>query len=383
MLRIYSLISGVIFVFFSSYIHSQTYGSLEAVNDTVTTGPMQSVRINVIANDTMPCIDSYSWHILTTLNNEGTVETKGDYMIFDPSRSCRDTTVRIQYAIKCNNTTSIATVVIKVTYYNQPINVLPNDLKCFEDFQGGGFAVENKFHSNAVPSPHSHKIIVYSLPLVGDLNGDKKPEILAVGLASTFYQVTASAGYIIIMDGQTGKTLVEKDMGFDFVVSSDNPDASGYHSSPSYMAIADVDNDGKGEIIMAFPIGRNSANAAHKYSEQVVAFKVETNSAADTIIDIKEYWKATVGYKAPLTGTDHLVYDVPAPYIADLNGDGIPEVIVYNKIYNAQTGRLLMAWDGPATAPKNSSSFTHIDTCGLKANQYADIYTSKTFSDTV
>jgi hypothetical protein len=50
-LRVHLLISGVIFLSFSSFIHSRTYESLQAVDDAATVCPSQSVRIDVTTND--------------------------------------------------------------------------------------------------------------------------------------------------------------------------------------------------------------------------------------------------------------------------------------------------------------------------------------------
>jgi hypothetical protein len=255
-------------------------------------------------------------------------------------------------------------------------------VECWNFFPANGaFNGRNKFNTNTASPTHAHRLLAYSIPLVGDLNGDLKPEIVAIGLTAVYSDVTASAQYITVMDGQTGKRLVEFDTQCEFAVSSSQPDVSAYHSSPSYMAIADVDNDGKGEIIMAFPKARNAGGTANnaEHSEQLFAYKVVTNSA-NVITGLQLFWKAPVEYKSPLTGTNHRVYDVPAPYIADLNGDGIPEVIVYNKIYNAQTGRLLMAWDGPAGTAKNSSLASGT---GLYAYENSGIYTDLAISNNV
>ena len=374
-------------LFSSSVMQAQIIGQhLRAVDDAATTGPRQSVRINVVANDTVSCAN-FSWNATLPAGTDGVIDKQGDFLIFTPGTTCRNTTVSIPYTLRCGSSNnSVAKIVITVTEYNYPVNVLPKDVKCWDPFPSNvGFDVENKFLSDGVTPKHSKSLLVYSLPIVGDLNGDRKPEILAIGISSYDWRFTASAQYITILDGQTGKTLVEYDAGFTFAVSSDVPNRSAYHSSPSYMAIADVDNDGKGEIIMAFPgsTKMTSSNTPNLEPDngRVIAYKVVTNSANE-ITGLQQYWKAVIGYKAPRDDTQHLSYDVPAPYIADLNGDGIPEVIVYNKIYNAQTGRLLMAWDGPAAVAKNSSLAT-LATSGLLDYENSAIYTDLTTSNTV
>ncbi|MDR0729615.1 MAG: hypothetical protein LBF19_05795 [Prevotellaceae bacterium] len=354
---------------------------LTANNDEVYIGPLETVRVNVVRNDVVTC-NSHTLRIVGYNSTKGTATLSGDFIVFRPAPSVRGETVTIQYGVTCNNIEKTATLSVHVSDYNRPGNVIAPDVECLTPFPSDvSFNVSNKFNTNTANPSHSHRLLMYSIPLVGDLNGDMKPEIISIGLRSLYSQVTASARYIVIMDGQTGATLVEFNTECSFIVSSDQPDASAYHSSPSYMAIADVDNDGKGEIIMAFPVARNtsgsSINADH--SEQLFAYKVTTNSANE-ITGLQQYWKASDEYKAPLTGTNHLVYDVPAPYIADLNGDGIPEVIVYNKIYNAQTGRLLMAWDGPAAVPKNSSLTSGT---GLYAYENSLIYTDLSTSNNV
>jgi hypothetical protein len=366
----------LIFIFLALSLQGHAQG-LAANNDEVYIGPLETARVDVVLNDVRTC-NNYILRIISYDSSKGTATIDGDFIIFKPAPSVREETVTIQYGLACNHMEKTATLSVHISKYIRPGNVIPPNVECWEAFPTNvGFDVKNKFNTNEVTPKHSKSLLVHSIPLVGDLNGDRKPEILAIGLYATSSRTRASARYITIIDGQTGKTLIEYDTQCEFAVSSDLPDASAYHSSPSYMAIADVDNDGKGEIIMTFPVARN--DAINQYGERVVAFKVVTNNA-NKIINLRRYWKAPIGYKTPLTGTNHRVYDVPTPYIADLNGDGIPEVIVYNKIYNAQTGRLLMAWDGPASTPKRSSLSLG---SGLYEYQNSAIYTKENISDNV
>ncbi|MDR2362309.1 MAG: hypothetical protein LBD91_06225, partial [Prevotellaceae bacterium] len=243
---------------------------MTANNDEVYIGPLETATVDVVRNDVITC-NNHTLRIISYSSSMGTATLSGDFIIFHPASSVRGETVTIQYGITCNNIEKTATLSVHVSEYNRPTNLSPPNMECATSFPiNVEFDVEPMFHTKDPTPKHAHQLLLYSLPIVGDLNGDLKPEILSVGLSSHSGRVTANAQYITILDGQTGKTLVEYDAGFEFVVSSNNPDESAYHSSPSYMAIADVDNDGKGEIIMAFPIGKDPSNAAHEYSEQVV-----------------------------------------------------------------------------------------------------------------
>jgi hypothetical protein len=360
--------------------HTGRAQSLTANDDVAYIGPLETARVDVVRNDMVPC-NNHSLRIVQYDQTQGTATLEGDYIVFTPLSVARNRSVAIRYGLTCNHTEVTATLTVHVSNYNLPANVIAQDVKCWTPYPSNvAFDVGNKFNTNTAQPAHVNDILVYTLPLVGDLNGDRKPEILATGLIRGNSSVTASARYITIMDGQTGETLVEHNAGFDFAVSSDNPNASAYHSSPSYMAIADVDNDGKGEVIMAFP-GSTSSPVPNTDADngRVIAYKVQTDNS-NRITGLTTYWTATVGYKSPLTNTRHLSYDVPAPYIADLNGDGIPEVVVYNKIYNAQTGRLLMAWDGPAASARSSSLAPGT---GLEIYDDEDIYTDPAISGDV
>jgi hypothetical protein len=89
MLRIYSLISGVIFLSLSSYIHSQTYGLSQTVDDVATASPVQSLRSGVTAGGRMPCIDSHTRRMLihTVMRNRQDITVSPAFRVRDTVRA--------------------------------------------------------------------------------------------------------------------------------------------------------------------------------------------------------------------------------------------------------------------------------------------------------
>jgi hypothetical protein len=227
--------------------------------------------------------------------------------------------------------------------YDRPANIR-DETNCMRDMPPVGFKVRHKIFNKDV------QLDGFSIPLVGDLNGDGKPEIVGLGARRDDDQpISWLAAYgksIVIYDGQTGDTI----LNFELTKIDNNKfnDKSGYgtrdgfrlrsdpwHNSYSHLAIADLDNDGTGEIVVA-----------ETGSGLVYALK-PTLDKAKRISGLKKIWTVNVLHKAPYAPGEYDLYDVltfgaPVPYVSDLNGDGLPEVIVYNKIYNARTGRLIL-----------------------------------------
>ncbi|MDR1594962.1 MAG: hypothetical protein LBS43_10855, partial [Prevotellaceae bacterium] len=321
-------------IFFATAFIAEAQG-LEAVNDIIRTGPLQTVRKDIIYNDIIPG-DSYSWKITTTLPvSQGTITKNGDNIIFTPNAGIRDTDFFIEYELSGSGTTSVATVHIFITNYNMPVNIIDSDVECFSYMDENiTFGIRHKYSTS--PTGINSYVDGYQLPLVGDLNGDGKPEIVAMGAtgggATPGGSYDIATGYINIYDGQTGVRLVRYDYDPDM-------NLTGYHRPPAMLALADLDSDGLGEIVMC-----NSANG------RVTAYKPVINSAG-VITNLSEMWtardqnNAIVNYKAPLPAA-HNNFQHAMPNIADLDADGIPEVIVYNKIFQGTTGRLVMSWQG-------------------------------------
>ena len=385
---IISFLSGISF-----YMKSQ---DLAANDDNIKTGPLQKIRLDVTRNDAIPC-DDYTLSIVSISPiGSGIALFDGDFLIFTPGANISDETVEIVYDISCpDGGNDEATVFVDVSTTNLPINIIQTDEVCIDNMpENVQFGIQRKFIAysdesfNTTPSYKGGHLQAFQIPLVGDLNGDGKPEIIALG---TFPNTTAAAGTnsatstlatyvrrIYIFDGQTGTKI------FSFELNSLGSGYGNfqlgvlpYHQSPAYMALADVDNDGLGEIILCQSTGDG----------KVYALKptIDTNKKITGLIKM---WDGEYGHKAPLnpTGsTTYQIYGQPIPNIVDMNGDGIPELVVHNKIYNAQTGKLLMAWSGTALTPTASSltTGTGLATYNPATSETQNASRNETMSNTV
>ena len=133
----------------------------------------------------------------------------------------------------------------------------------------------------------------FSQLAAGDLDGDHKPEI--VGLLSN--GVAGGGHTVAVFNGLTGAKLAQSRDGFQMI-------GAGFDCSGP--AIADLDGDGKPEIVVGgLALRWNKATAS-----------------LDTL------WNKSVS--ASTWGTVSLVND--------LDGDGSPEIITGNRILNGQSG---------------------------------------------
>ena len=245
-----------------------------------------------------------------------------------------------------------------------PLNFISDTTKCIDDMPFGiQFGIRKKFDT-----PHTDYIDGESMPLVADLTGSGKPVLVALGITEGTDNPSRGR-YIHIFDGQTGSRILQFDLqtlGTGYASPTEFPIRVGcYHASLSHLAIADLDGDGLGEIVVAEtgPLGR------------VYALKPVLDTDGK-IVNLTKMWDGSVGHKAPLTGLTNIAgFGYPMPYIVDLNGDSIPEVIINNKIYNGKTGDLLMAWGGEAATP--TASTLAANTGLYTPARVADFYTSK------
>ncbi|MDR0604988.1 MAG: FG-GAP-like repeat-containing protein [Bacteroidales bacterium] len=354
-----NLIRGVIIFIISiaSFALIAQQGNITARNDTIKVGPLEKVKRNILINDVIK-EDNYSWQLITTPDpiRQGTAVIDGDFFIFTPSASCRDTAFDLQYKLIVNEKESTAIIHIKVSKYNSPLNVVDPDVKCVKNMPSGiAFRVNEKFKNTDIA------LDGFSMPLIGDINGNGKPDIIALGLGRTGgftdgNSLAARAWYVHIFDGQTGERVwsvnfgVEPasiayanvtELGHEGITTNANEETDQFqlrydprHNSPGHLAIADLDNDGLGEIVVV-----ECGNLGKIYALKPIV------DAAKEIIGFSVMWYGNIyggqySYKSPIS-KNHEIFGSGVPYITNINGDDIPEVIVYNKIFNGRTGEVV------------------------------------------
>lgn len=155
-------------------------------------------------------------------------------------------------------------------------------------------AIERKIESEDGVSYHR-------TPLLADFDGDCFPELLIGGVDNN------KLNFINPLNGKTIKKMYTDYLG----------------DAPSPFAIADVDNDGNIEIVLATYDGIFTAQAV---SGKLVCFNFDGS--------IK--WISDQKYGRGPSYSEH-----GTPAFADFNQDGKTEVYIHNSIFNGQTGVLI------------------------------------------
>ncbi|MDR1602965.1 MAG: VCBS repeat-containing protein [Tannerella sp.] len=249
-------------------------------------------------------------------------------------------------------------------------------LRCFVDMSTVNFSPEELFWQQS-GSGTTDRLYGFSVPLVGDLNGDGKAEIVALGYNGT--TVNAESEYLYIFNGQTGAVLKK----FTLPVTVE-PCYSGYHGSPCQLALVDADKNGLAEIIVCFNHSSYTSSILTKYKKQTASFEV------DYAFNLVEKWCTTVRYDAwsldnsgRANGLERN-YDYPIPQIVDIDENNTPELIVYNKIYNAATGAYIMKLQESGFNPGHVTKTAYIGSfCLEPIAGYDDTYNDTYYESSI
>ncbi len=161
--------------------------------------------------------------------------------------------------------------------------------------------------------------------LVGDLDGDNYSEIVSLGNYGSF-NASALARDIKILDYQ-----------LNLIRSISTPVIFSYQTLPFALAKVDITSN-QGQIIIAVPY--NTTNVI-----------TDRNVLKCYNYDGSLLWTSDPYYNQSSNDWEQFC---PAPGFADFNGDGVPEVYVFNRIFNAQTGKLLAQGGDTESMGKNA-----------------------------
>ncbi|MDR2388726.1 MAG: hypothetical protein LBD89_02930 [Tannerellaceae bacterium] len=290
-----------------------------------------------------------SFELLEQMLPIGTLEgLSGSQTTFRLATGISSGTYTFAYKVTSGNNGTISdigyvTLSIGTTTGIPPGYTDPGDFStCFAYMGKVDFTADYRFRSQLVSgngSSSGDRMYGFSIPLVGDLNGDGYPEIIGISTSGSG-SLHGHYNGIHIYNGQTGKRINK--LYFPGVSSGDYYYHSGFHGAPSIMALVDSDRDGTVEVIVAFPHSESGTDS--RYRSKVASFELVYDNGAKTY-SLREKWSSASTYNDGETS-----YDKPMPQVVDLDGDGTPEVVVYNKIYNAVTGDLLMKLETITTA---------------------------------
>ena len=211
---------------------------------------------------------------------------------------------------------------------NLPDNIEVAD--CVTEVQSMTWGVMNSWSSSTIVSN-------LNIPLVGDLDGDGHPEILCFSLAgqSSYSGQGNIDNQMLVFDGVTKQQKANITL----------PSPVSAYDAAAYGLVRT--SDGVGLIVAAC------------YDNKLRAYDI-TSQTPNT-----PYWVSDVDYGS---GTNDYAVNVS---FADFNGDGHPEVYVRNKVYNAENGKLL-AQASTTNAGLSYAHWTHYTHRKLSSPMVAD-----------
>jgi hypothetical protein len=276
-------------------------------------------QFRVVINDILP--KSYvniTVNLLASPVFSGTATVGGSTIFYTPAAGKTADTIR--YLIHCGNAEYADTATIYIKVMEKTDNV--GDAECFIEPQPTVWGIGVDWRS---PETNISEFII---PFVGDLDGDGTPEIVCfttAGRITVTEGTNATAAKTIAIYDGLSKAL-KKTIELPSYVTEYDGAAYGLVRRPG---------DGKGLIVVA-----------------TLDFKLRAYDITGALI-----WTSDVDY-----GSQMGDFAVNVGF-ADFNMDGIPEVYLRDKIYNASTGKFLAQVSSPSNTGSSWAHWTHNSVC--------------------
>ncbi len=321
-------------------LHAQTLVPLKANVDNAYVEPGKYAILDVLKNDEFgECNRNTLDLTITQYPTNGTAikipATNSIYYIPNAGFVGQD---KLRYRISCSKNGAYSDTIVSINVFEKPENVMTD--VCFVPRPATVWDIQKKAQSNVSVHP-------LATPFVGDLDGDGKLEVVVPNSTAA---------------GQPGYNY-----GSDTIIVLDNllklkkkfkvPLMPTYPTMP--LLIADVDNDGQGEIVIF--TGYNSGGAD--------MYRLKCYTWAGTL-----KWTSSVPvYTTSQIGASGQLYsDISLSLIiADIDGDGKSEILAGDKIFAAESGKLLATLPAGGRAYRNINSSTYVFPACMPA--FADI----------
>ncbi len=310
----------------SSSDHIVTTGEVVAINDAFFCSFNGTVSTIVTTNDICD-IDPNSVSIVSGPSNGSVVVGANGEITYTPTIgfSGIDSYTYEVCGLAAPGVCTQATVTIEVSQFftDNYFNSVPTNCDVTPPTSSFGMQLQYEIGTN---------VTLYGNAQVADLDGNGTNEILALGVTNFSNGNPRNSSGIEVFNGADGS----------YIRTIATPQLSYEGATP--FSIADLDDDGDCEIIVATMHAPNTgANRRRLFCYDHLG---------------NQLWQSNVRYQ-DFAGNIHGVGgdQATAPHvgIADFNQDGIPEVYVYNEIFNALTGVKLC--DGGANGKGHQDNY--------------------------
>jgi hypothetical protein len=261
-------------------------------------------QFRVAINDILPAsYVSLTVNILNSPAFTGTASVGGSTIFYTPAAGQSADTLR--YRIHCGNAENADTATVYIKIIDRVDNI--GDAECFVE------PISKTFTFNKLAeSPSAYSINNYNIPLVGDIDNDGFAEIIVSGTSESGVSTTK----LYIFEYKNGQILHQQTLTTPYFNNVANP-----------YSIAKVDGNDYAAIFLCTDNTRNNA-AGRPATDKLQLIKYIYNGT--------QYAEQTRVTYSSLTNKE-----MAQPMISDFNGDGIPEVVTYDKVFNARTMTLL------------------------------------------